>query len=220
MPERAARRGSLRRSAGLFTALCAGVAAGGTRGLASAEGAGPQWLVGWASGDVVSQVRPGTTLGCDASLSCEETVNGSGEARFLTAPRPAPANFDFVAIVTADLPGTVPNGAGGTCYPASGVLSLTGAATGQGTLVFDVQGSDCTLGSSTTRRVITGTFAVDGAASTGTAAGATGVGSFNWLTDASVPPAVVTFSFSGCVTGFPAGILNPIAAVIAFDAPC
>jgi hypothetical protein len=195
-------------------ALCVGGIAGARPILVEAAEVEPQWLVGWGNGDVVSSVQPGTKTGCDAAHSCEETVEGSGTARQLTLPADAAAGFDFVAVVTVDLPGATPNGAGGTCFPASGVLSLTGAAAGEGTLVLDIEGSDCALGGSTTRRVLTGTFVVDGAASSGAAVASSGVGAFNWTADASVAPTAVTISFSGCVTGLPGGLLDPSSASI------
>jgi hypothetical protein len=205
----------MRQAIGALAALFVGAATGGDLVTsAHATGTGPQWLVGWGSGDVAASVQPGITFACDTAHSCEETVQGSGEVRFLTLLPPNAASFDFVAVVTADLPGAVPNGAGGTCHPVSGVLSLTGAAAGQGTLVLDIEGSDCTLGGSTMRRVITGTFVVDASASSGAAAGASGVGAFNWSADASGSPTVVTMSFSGCVSGVGDGPLHPAAAAI------
>jgi hypothetical protein len=194
--------------------LCVGGIAGMHPISVDAAEAEPQWLVGWGSGDVVSSVQPGTKTGCDAAHSCEETVEGSGTTRLLTVGAGAAAGFDFVAVVTVDLPGATPNGAGGTCFPASGVISLTGAAAGQGTLVLDIEGSDCALGGSTTRRVLTGTFVVDGAASSGTATAPSGVGAFNWTADSSVAPTAVTMSFSGCVTGLPGDLLDPSTASI------
>ena len=157
--------------------------------------------------------NPVPTLACDTAHSCEQTVQGSGEARFPTASQRGAADFDFVAVVTADLPGTVPNGVGGTCYPATGVLWLTGAAD-QKTLVLDIEGRDCTLGGSTTRRVVTGTFVIDAGASSAAAAGASGVGAFNWSADAGSSPTVVTMSFSGCVSSVLDSLLNPTAAVM------
>ena len=77
---------------------------------------------------------------------CEDAVQGTGEARVIAPPRNEIVMFDLAAVVTVDVPGATPNGAGGECYPASGVVSLTGDAAGQGKLVLDVQGSDCALG--------------------------------------------------------------------------
>jgi hypothetical protein len=167
------------------------------------EGAGSQqkgWVQGWGTGSVAAQVRPGTTTSCDTSHQCEVTVSSSGHAR---ATLGQIGQFTLAANLTVDFPDGTTNGFGGQCFPVTGVLSLTGAqgGAGLGTLVVDVQGTDCAVGSSTTLSTIDGTYVVDGANSTGKFAGAAGGGAVNATTDMSQSPPAVGFAFSGSLRG-------------------
>ncbi len=149
---------------------------------------------GWGSGPITAQVQPGTTTACVPSQQCEITVGGTATLGQL-------GQFNLQASLTVDLPDGTTNGFGGQCYPATGSLSLTGVHGPAATLVVDLQGVACAVGSSTTLSAIAATYVVDATNSSGRFAGATGTGTVGAATDASQSPPTVEFAFSGSLLG-------------------
>jgi hypothetical protein len=152
------------------------------------------WVNGWGNGSIVSAVQPGTSLPCDAAHVCEKTAQGASDAVTQFGAGGTVGAGTLEAVLDTDLPNATSNGAGGGCYPVTGQLAIT--PTG-GVLVLKVQGSDCVLGTETTLQVITGSYFIDPAKSSGKYAGVSGVGAFHWSADSSVSPAQVRFKLTG-----------------------
>ena len=101
---------------------------------------------------------------------------------------PSP-NLPFTLTETIDYAHPVTKGVhgdngGGACYPASGVMAI--AVDASSTLVLDIVGQACQVGSSTAQLVFTGSYVTD-AASTGTVANADGIGTVNINNPSGLP---------------------------------
>jgi hypothetical protein len=199
------------RTAARTLGICASIAIAALlfdTGRAAADG-GRDWghggglpvglVQGSGTGTVTAEVQPGTSTACTATSQCAITVSGTGAAQ----PFFGLGEFDLSADLTADLPGGTPNGFGGECYPVTGSLTLSPiyGKWNPGTLVVDLQGQDCAVGSSTTSLVIAATYVVDGTNSTGRFAGASGTGTVSAAIDDSQSPPAVEFAFSGSLQG-------------------
>lgn len=164
---------------------------------------GGGWVEGWGAGAVVSAVQPGTSTPCISSQPCEITASGSGEVKSSFGAGPEIGQFDLQIDLTIDLAHGTPNGFGQRCFPASGALSLRRTKTNPrfGTLVVDLQGQECALGSSATLAALAATYVVSGADSTGKYAGAAGIGTVSGSVDTSRSPTRTDFAFSGSLLG-------------------
>ena len=157
--------------------------------------AGGLWSVRLGAGvGLRTDHRPSTRIPVMPSQQCEITVGGTATLGQL-------GQFNLQANLTVDLPDGTTNGFGGQCYPATGSLSLTGVHGPAATLVVDLQGVACAVGSSTTLSAIAATYVVDATNSSGRFAGATGTGTVGAATDASQSPPTVEFAFSGSLLG-------------------
>jgi hypothetical protein len=167
------------------------------------------WVEGLGTGTITAEVQPGTNTPCDSANQCQITISGSGATQPFFGGGGDQGhwgggyglgNFTLQAVLTVDLPDGTTNGFGGECYPVTGSLSLS-PTWGTGTLVVDIQGQDCAVGSSTTLSAITATYVVDGSQSTGNFSGYSGVGTIGASVDASQSPPPVEFAFSGSLQG-------------------
>jgi hypothetical protein len=168
------------------------------------------FVQGLGSGTITAEVQPGTTSPCVSTAPCQITITGTATIQPSFAGQPDfgkwggrhdHGGFTVQAVLTVALPNGTPNGSGEQCYPVTGSLSLTAVSTPSDTLVADVQGVDCAVGSSTTLSAIDATYVVDGTNSTGNFAGATGTGTVGAATDSSQSPPTVEFAFSGSLVG-------------------
>jgi hypothetical protein len=146
----------------------------------------------WAFGTLSDARQPDSGQACDLAHVCALAISSAGGAGtgagttiktfFETASQGEPSpNLPFTLTETIDYPHPVTKGVHGdngpgACYSASGVMSI--AVDGSSTLVLDIVGQACQVGSSTARLVFTGSYATD-VASTGTVANADGIGSVN-----------------------------------------
>ena len=146
----------------------------------------------WAFGTLSNATKPGSQEGCDLDHVCELAISSAGGAgtgtgtMIKTLPETssqadAPPNLPFTLTETIDYAHPVTKGVKGgngpgACYAASGVMAI--AVDAYSTLVLDIVGHACQVGSSTARLVFTGSYATD-AASNGTVANADGIGSVN-----------------------------------------
>ena len=143
----------------------------------------------WAIGTLTDAKRPDSEA-CDLDHVCALAISSAGGAgtsagttiqtSFESSSQgQPPPNLPFTLTETIDYKHPVTKGVrgdNGACYPASGVMSI--ATDASSTLVLDIVGQACQLGSSTARLVFTGSYVSD-AASTGTVADADGIGSIN-----------------------------------------
>jgi hypothetical protein len=146
----------------------------------------------WAFGTLSGATRPESREGCDLDHVCALVISSAGGAgtgtgtTIKTSPEtssqvdPSP-NMPFTLTETIDYAHPVSKGVRGAngpgaCYPGSGVISI--AVDAYSTLVLDIVGQACQVGSNTARLVFTGSYATD-VASTSTVANADGIGSIN-----------------------------------------
>jgi len=146
----------------------------------------------WAYGTLSNASQPDSNEACDLSHVCALAISSAGGAgtgtgatiqtSFQSASQgQPPPNLPFTLTETIEYghPATrnVHGGnVAGACYPASGVMSI--AIDASSTLVLDIVGQVCQVGSSTAQMIFTGSYVSD-AASTGTVANADGIGTVN-----------------------------------------
>jgi hypothetical protein len=146
----------------------------------------------WAIGILSSATQPDSGEACDLDHVCALAISSAGgagtgmgttiKASFETTSQGEPSpNLPFALTETIDYPHPVTRAANGNsgqgaCYPANGVMAI--AVDASSTLVLDIVGQACQVGSNTTQLVFTGSYVAD-AASTGTVANADGIGSVN-----------------------------------------
>ena len=144
----------------------------------------------WAFGTLSGATQPDSRKACDLDHVCALAIGSAGGAgtgtgtTIKTSPETSSqvdpsVNLPFLLTETIDYAHPVSRGARGAngpgaCYPASGVMSI--AVDASSTLVLDIVGQVCQVGSDTTRLVFTGSYATD-VASNGTVANAEGIGS-------------------------------------------
>ena len=153
----------------------------------------------WAFGTLSDAKRPDSQV-CDLDHVCELAISspgGSGTGTGTTIKNdpatstqidPSPG-LPFTLTETIDYKHPVTKGVRGdngpgACYPGSGVMSITVDASS--TLVLDIVGQACRVGSDTTRLVFTGSYVSDGA-STGTVANADGIGAVSINNPSGLP---------------------------------
>jgi len=136
----------------------------------------------WAFGTLSDAKQPKSQAACDLAHVCELAISSAGGAgtgagatiknSLETSPQvELPPNLPFTLTETIDYPHPVTKGVPGNtgqgaCYPASGVMTITIATNPSWTLVLDMVGQLCQVGSSSARLVFTGSYVAD-AASTG-----------------------------------------------------
>ena len=153
----------------------------------------------WAFGTLSDAKRPDSQV-CDLDHVCELAISSAGGAgtgtgttiknnvATSTQADPSP-NLPFTLTETIDYKHPVTKGVRGNkgpgaCYPGSGVMSITVDASS--TLVLDIVGQACQVGSDTTRLVFTGSYVSD-VASTGTVADADGIGTVSINNPSGLP---------------------------------
>lgn len=161
------------------------------------------WVQSFATGS-------GTAASCNTTQTCI-AAKGNGEASlspsFLAEGLDQPnlngqgfslGNYKFSASLTIDAGNTTPNGFGGTCSAAGGTVTLTLPHAFTGSLVLDVQGTECAVGNSTTEEVLNATYVVENPVRL-PSSGASGTGSFSMSLNAAATPVTFTLdlSFSG-----------------------
>jgi hypothetical protein len=151
----------------------------------------------WAFGTLSDARRPDSQV-CDLDHVCELAISSAGGAGTGTGTTiqtsfqsssqgQPPPNLPFTLNETIDYRHPVTKavrGDNGACYPVSGVMSI--AVDASSTLVLDIVGQACQVGSSTARLVFTGSYVSD-AASTGTVADADGIGTVNINNPSGLP---------------------------------
>jgi hypothetical protein len=146
----------------------------------------------WAFGTLSNATQPDSREACDLDHVCVLAISSAGGAgtgagttiktSFETASQGEPSpNLPFALTETIDYAHPVTKGGqgdngGGACYPGSGVMAI--AIDASSTLVLDIVGQACQVGSNTAQLVFTGSYVSD-AASTGTVANADGIGTLN-----------------------------------------
>jgi hypothetical protein len=141
----------------------------------------------WALGTLTEAVQD-TGKKCDLSHVCDLVVSSQGVApgtgatikrEFVTKGEYVfPENLPFVLDQVVDYTHPAPNGAGGSCYPSTGTLTVD--VTKVDTLVLDFQGQACQLGKKTETQALLFSGAYTGdTASTGKFANAEAIGTFN-----------------------------------------
>ena len=157
-------------------------------------------VVAWAFATLSDPTQPNSNDECDLSHVCELALSSNGGAGTGTGvtiknqagtPQTDPApNLPFTLTEEIDYrnPSVIPihrltpyhvtgdangNSGQGACYPANGMMTITADASS--TLVLDIVGQVCRVGSSTTQLVFTGSYISD-AASTGQFANVDGIG--------------------------------------------
>ena|SRR5579864_3699983 len=134
----------------------------------------------WAFGTLSDARQPNSQAACDLAHVCELAISSAGGAgtgtgatiknSFETSPQvELLPNLPFTLTETIEYPHPVTKGVPGNtgqgaCYPASGVMTIT--INPSWTLVLDMVGQLCQVGSSSARLVFTGSYVAD-AASTG-----------------------------------------------------
>jgi hypothetical protein len=146
----------------------------------------------WVFGTLSNATQPDSREACDLDHVCAIAISSAGGAgtgtgaTIKTSPKtssqtdPSP-NLPFALTEMIDYAHPVTKGVhagngGGACYPGNGAMAITIDASS--TLVLDIVGQACQVGSNTARLVFTGSYATD-VASTGTVANADGIGSIN-----------------------------------------
>ena len=171
----------------------------------------------WAFGTLSGATQPNSLKACDLNHVCALAISSAGGAGTGTGTTiktsfespsqgEPPPNLPFTLTETIDYAHPVSNGGGngaGVCYPGSGVMSI--AVDASSTLVLDIVGQACQVGSDTTRVVFTGSYVTD-VASTGTVAKADAIGSVNinnpsGLSGGAYPPAADTTWMKASLTG-------------------
>ena len=144
------------------------------------------------SASLSDATQPDSREACDLDHVCALAISSAGGAgtgtgttiktSFETSSQGEPSpNLPFTLTETIDYGHPVTKGVHGdngpgACYPGSGVMSI--AVDASSTLVLDIVGQACQVGSNTAQLVFTGSYVTD-AASTGTVANADGIGSVN-----------------------------------------
>jgi hypothetical protein len=153
----------------------------------------------WAFGTLSDAKQP-DSHGCDLSHVCALAISSAGGAGTgagttiktsfeSTSQGQPPPNLPFTLTETIDYPHPVNksvhgDSGHGACYPGSGVMTITVDASS--TLVLDIVGQFCQVGSSDAQLVFTGSYVSD-AASSGTVANADGIGTTNIVTPSGLP---------------------------------
>lgn len=160
----------------------------------------------WALGTLTEAVQPDGTTACDIGHVCDLVARSNGLApgsgitiqrEFANGDYVFPGNLPFVLDEVIDYSHALPNGVGGACYPATGTLAVTVAATG--TVVLDFQGQACQLGNSETRALLFSGGYIGDRSSTGMFANAEAIGTFNIENPSGLADSLtrVKVSFSG-----------------------
>jgi len=146
----------------------------------------------WAFGTLSDARQPDSQDACDLRNVCALAISSTGgagtgtgatiQASFQSASQgQPPPNLPFTLTETINYAHPVIKGVNGSnghgaCYYESGVMSI--AIDASSTLVLDLVGQACQVGSNTALLVFTGSYVSD-AASTGTVANADGIGTVN-----------------------------------------
>lgn len=144
----------------------------------------------WAIGTLSEARQTNSAEDCDLAHVCELAISSPGGAGTGTgvtvqtffqgaAQGTLPSNLPFAISETIDYAhptGDKSAASGqGACYRATGVMAV---AEGTSTLVLDIVGQACQLGSSNAQLVLTGSYVTD-SASTGAFAAADGIGTIS-----------------------------------------
>lgn len=144
----------------------------------------------WAFGTLSDATQPNSREECDLAHVCELAISspgGTGTGTGVTvqtffestAQGTLPSNLPFALSETIDYPHPVTRGSNksgqGACYPASGEMAI---ANGLSTLVLDIVGQACQMGSKTAQLVFTGSYVTD-SASNGTFTNPDGIGTMS-----------------------------------------
>ena len=166
----------------------------------------------WAIGILSNATQPDSGEACDLHHVCALAISSAGGAGTgmgttiktsfeTTSQGEPPPNLPFTLTETIDYLSVIPihrlaphgvtgdansNSGQGACYPANGVMAI--AVDASSTLVLDIVGQACQVGSNTTQVVFTGSYVAD-TASTGTVANADGIGSVNINNPSGLPGA-------------------------------
>ena len=148
----------------------------------------------WALGTLTEAVRPDTGGACDLSGVCDLIVTSDGtqpgtgftiHREFATGDFVFPGNLPFTMDEVIDYTHPSANGAGGSCYPATGKVAITVGTSG--TLVLDFQGQACQLGKRETQALLFNGGYIGDPASTGSFAAAQAIGSFTIENPSGLP---------------------------------
>jgi hypothetical protein len=144
----------------------------------------------WAIGTLSEARRPNSDEDCDLNRVCELAITSPGGAGTGTgvtvqtfsqsaAQGTLPSNLPFSLSETIDYshPAAWESATSGqgACHPATGVMAVADATS---TLVLDIVGQACQMGSSNAQLVFTGSYVTD-SASSGTFANADGIGTIS-----------------------------------------
>jgi hypothetical protein len=143
----------------------------------------------WAIGTLSEARRPNSNEECDLNQVCELAISSPGGAGTGTgvtvqtffqsaAQGTLPSNLPFALSETIEYghpTGPSATSGQGACHPATGVMAVADATS---TLVLDIVGQACQMGSSNAQLVFTGSYATD-SASSGTFANADGIGTIS-----------------------------------------
>jgi len=154
----------------------------------------------WAFGALSDPKQPRSSEGCDLQHVCELVISstggaGSGTGATLktavvgTAQVDPPTNLPFTMTETIDYQHPTTKGVHGdngpgACYPGSGVITI--AIDASSTLVLDIVGQACQVGSSTAQLLFTGSYVSD-AASSGRVSNADAIGNVTINTPSGLP---------------------------------
>jgi hypothetical protein len=148
--------------------------------------------------------QPATGYACDATHPCQITSQGTLSAQTLfNAGGDVGEGQPFTAVETIDYTHPTPNGAGGSCYPVNGDLTITDANDNQSTLAMHFQGQGCQIGSDASALLVDGAYDFEDT-SVGRFKGVSGLGHFNHLSpvgtfapSSSTPNTNYALSFTG-----------------------
>ena len=144
----------------------------------------------WAIGTLSEARQPNATVDCDLAHVCELAISspgGTGTGTGVTvqtffqgaAQGTLPSNLPFALSETIDYEHPTGDKSAtsgqGACYRATGVMAVANTTS---TLVLDIVGQACQMGSSNAQLVLTGSYVTD-SASTGAFTAADGIGTIS-----------------------------------------
>jgi hypothetical protein len=163
----------------------------------------------WAFGTLSDAKHPNSQAACDLTRVCALAISSNGGAgtgagttiktSFQSASQGEPApNLPFTLAETIDYGHPVSKSVHGdtghgACYPGSAVMTIPIDASS--TLVLDIVGQACQVGSSSAQLLFTGSYASD-TASSGKVANADGIGSVNMVTPSGLPGTATNMKIS------------------------